>query len=178
MPKEKEDINHENDKQQSSDQDEKEDYKEKYIRLLAEFDNYKKFKEKETQQLQSIMTKEIILDIIPVLEELEHAKENLKDKGITLIYNKLKKVLEKYGLKEISISPGDEFDHNVHDAVLYINSDLPEGKIVEVVKKGYILNNVIIRHPQVVVSNGNHKNNLKDKNLKEKDKSGEKNEDN
>lgn len=131
------------------------DYKDKYIRLLAEFDNYKKFKGKENEMLKSVLLKDFITDLLTVLDDMENAIKNKGDDGgIKLIYNKFKKILEKQGLKEIEVNHGDIFNHGEHDAVLYVNDELPEGKIVKVVRKGYKLDNVIIRHPQVVVSKG------------------------
>jgi molecular chaperone GrpE len=142
---------------------EEQDYKDKYLRLLAEFDNYKKFKLKQNETVKYTLTKELIADLISVMEDFEYAFKHSKDKkdkkGFELIYKKLCTALNKNGLKQIKVQKGDVFQCDIHDAILQKQSDLDEGKIIEVVKKGYMLNNVIIKHPKVIVSKGMQDNN-------------------
>ncbi|MCC7570977.1 nucleotide exchange factor GrpE [Candidatus Micrarchaeota archaeon] len=136
-----------------------ENYKEKYLRLLAEFDNFKKFKDREYCNVKNIMTKDLIMEIITVWEDLEKAKcNNKEDKAIEMIYNKLSNILSAYGLEQIEVKINDGFDHNIHDAVSHQKSELDEDKIVEIVKNGYMLNGVVIKHPQVVVSKRGEEN--------------------
>ena len=148
---------------------EEQDYKDKYLRLLAEFDNYKKFKLKQNETIKYTLTKELIADLISVMEDFEHAFKHSKDKkdkkGFELIYKKLCAALNKNGLKEIKVQKGDVFQCDIHDAILQKQSDLDEGKIIEVVKKGYMLKNIIIKHPKVIVSKG-----MKEDNINETDK--------
>ncbi len=164
-------VNNEQD-YKSNERNEQENYKDKYLRLLAEFDNYQKFKDKEHETVKCALSKDIILEIIPVLEDLEKAKQSeneadgennkINNKGIEIIYNKLKHILKSKGLRKMHIEKGDTFDHNLHEAVTYIESDLEDGKIVEVIQNGYLLDNMIIKHPKVVVSKGNECNDDKE----------------
>jgi len=143
---------------------EEQDYKDKYLRLLAEFDNYKKFKLKQNEKIKYTLTKELITDLISVMEDFEHAFKHSKDKkdkkGFELIYKKLCTILNKNGLKQIKVQKGDIFQCDIHEAILQKQSDLDEGKIIEVVKKGYMLNNLIIKHPKVIVSKGTKEDNI------------------
>ncbi len=133
--------------------------KEKYIRLFAEFDNYKKRTARENVELIKSAGKKVIKEILPVLDDFERAfKTNIDEneadhnEGFTLIYNKMKRVLEGMGVKQME-SMGEVFDINLHEAVAEIpaSSEDMKGKIMDVVEQGYYLNDVIIRYAKVVV---------------------------
>lgn len=137
-----------------------EEQKEKYLRLFADFDNYKKRAAKERLELIKDAGREIMLVFLPVLDDFNRAikasegnqdAETLKE-GLYLIYNKMQKSLEQEGLKAME-SLGTEFDPELHDALTEIpapSEDL-KGKVVDVIEDGYVLNEKIIRHAKVVV---------------------------
>lgn len=136
--------------------------KDKFLRLFAEFENYKKRTSRERMELFKTAGQEVIGSLLPVLDDFERAlKEIAKSsdkelfKGVELIDNKLRETLKSKGLNEIEAKAGDVFDPELHDAITQIPA--PEkklkGKIIEVVEKGYRLGEKVIRHPKVVVGN-------------------------
>jgi len=134
--------------------------KEKFLRLFAEFENYKKRTSKERIELFKTAGQEVIVSLLPVLDDFERANKELAKaedeelfKGIGLIQNKLKEILKSKGLQEIIINQGDTFDAEVHDAITQIAapSKKLKGKIIDVIEKGFSLGDKIIRHPKVVV---------------------------
>lgn len=134
--------------------------KDSYLRLLAEFDNFRKRKEKEVLMAKELSLKEIFIDLIPVLENFNRALfhsqlnnnfQNLK-RGLEIIYNQLKNILEKYGLKEYSLLEKD-FDPKYAEAIGYIETDkVPPNKIVEEISKGYLYKDCVLKPAQVIVS--------------------------
>ncbi len=136
--------------------------KDKFLRLFAEFENYKKRTSKERMDLFKTAGQEVIVSLLPVLDDFERALKELSKsddkemfKGVELIQNKLKETLKSKGLQEIKIKEGDVFDAEVHDAVTQIPapSKKLKGKIIDVIEKGFSLGDRIIRHPKVVVGN-------------------------
>lgn len=135
--------------------------KDKYVRLAAEFDNFRKRTAKERVELFQTAGKDIITDLLEVLddsdramaqmEHLEGADRALKD-GMLLIINKLYSILQGRGLKEMK-ALGVDFDPELHDAIAEIVAPTPDmaGKVVDILNKGYYLNDKIIRHAKVVV---------------------------
>ena len=132
----------------------------KYLRLSAEFDNYRKRTLKEKMDLTRLAGEELILNLLPVIDDFEWGIKNLKDsqeinavkEGMILIYNKFKNFLNQNGVKEIDASER-EFNIDLHEAVTKIpapSEDL-KGKIVDVIEKGYMLHDKIIRYPKVVI---------------------------
>lgn len=135
--------------------------KDKHIRLIAEFENFKKRTLKERIELINTAGVEVITEMLPVLDDFERAiktmeesentdKENLQ--GVKLIYNKLKSRLENKGLKPMD-SVGKEFDDEHMDAITQIpvEKKKQKNKVMDVVEKGYFLNGKVIRHAKVVV---------------------------
>ncbi len=132
----------------------------KYMRLYSEFDNYRKRTAKERIELQKSASREVILDTLPVVDDLERAIQSFEEhqlsdeakKGIELIYNKLINILSQKGLKEIE-AMGQTFDTDFHEAITNIPapSKKMKGKIMDVVQKGYTLNGKVIRYAKVVV---------------------------
>jgi molecular chaperone GrpE len=132
----------------------------KYMRLYSEFDNYRKRTAKERIELQKSASREVILDILPVVDDLERAIQSFEEhqlseeakKGIELINNKLITILRQKGLKEIE-AVGQPFDTDYHEAITNIPapSKKMKGKIMDVVQKGYTLNGKVIRYAKVVV---------------------------
>ncbi|WP_185882992.1 nucleotide exchange factor GrpE [Blattabacterium cuenoti] len=133
--------------------------KEKFLRLFAEFENYKKRIQKEKFDIFNIIHEQIIVDIIPVLDDFERGIKELKKykdkfliKGILLIQEKLIKVLKEKGLEKIQTKKGDKFNTDFHEAVSQIPSvtkDL-KGKIIEIIENGYLLKEKVIRHAKVI----------------------------
>jgi len=135
--------------------------KDKFMRLFAEFENYKRRTSKERIELFKTAGQDIMVSLLPVLDDFERALLHIEDdkeaeelrKGVLLIYNKLINTLKQKGLEVVELDAGDSFDADVHEAVTHIPA--PEenlrGKIVDVVEKGYKLGEKIIRFPKVVV---------------------------
>ncbi|NBB89368.1 MAG: nucleotide exchange factor GrpE [Bacteroidetes bacterium] len=132
----------------------------KFVRLAAEFDNYRKRTARERVDLLQTAGKETISELLPILDDFDRAKKLADDEscdehfseGVELVYQKLQSTLQKRGLKVME-SDGEEFDAELHEALTEIpapSEDL-KGKVVETVEKGYILNDKIIRHAKVVV---------------------------
>ena len=132
--------------------------KDKNLRLFAEFDNFRKRTAKERIELFGTASQDIMTSLLPILDNFERAfKANKPEEndGYFLIYNQLKSELEKKGLKEIDDPIGKELDTDFHEAVTKIptQNDKEKGKIVDVIEKGYLLSNKVIRYTKVVVAN-------------------------
>jgi len=135
--------------------------KDKFMRLFAEFENYKKRTTKERIDLFKTASEDVMLAMLPVLDDFERALLHIEDdkeaeelrKGVLLIYNKLLSTLEKKGLVKIEINQGDTFNPDDHEAITQIPapSDDLKGKIIDVVEKGYKLGDKVIRFPKVVI---------------------------
>ena len=136
--------------------------KDKFLRLFAEFENYKKRTSRERMDLFKTAGQEVIVALLPVLDDFERALKELSKsedkemfKGVELINGKFRDVLKSKGMEEVGAKQGDVFDAEIHDAITQIPA--PEkklkGKIIDVVERGYKLGDRIIRHPKVVVGN-------------------------
>jgi molecular chaperone GrpE len=134
--------------------------KDKYLRLAAEFDNFKRRNAKERVELIQTAGRDVITDLLEVLDDMERAEKQMESAadiaavkdGLTLVFNKLRNKLQAKGLKPMD-SVGKDFDADLHEAITEIpapSQDL-KGKIVDEVTKGYYLNDKIIRHAKVVV---------------------------
>lgn len=136
--------------------------KDKFLRLFAEFENFKRRTSKERMDLFKTAGQEIMVSLLPILDDFERAlKEMAKSddtemfKGVELIRVKFRETLKSKGLEEVAVEQGDAFDAEIHEAITQIpapNKKL-KGKIVDVVEKGFKLGDRIIRHPKVVVGN-------------------------
>lgn len=137
-------------------QEEKEEYQNKYLRTLAEFDNYRKRVMREKAELILNGGERIITEILPVLDDIERAEANMSssdDIGVHLIFEKLKKILSNNGLSKIE-SVGEPFNVDYHEAVAMVPGQ-PEdlkGKVIDCVQDGYKLNDKVIRHCKVAVA--------------------------
>ncbi|MEH6536520.1 MAG: nucleotide exchange factor GrpE [Psychroserpens sp.] len=135
--------------------------KDKFMRLFAEFENYKKRTSKERIDLFKTASEDMMVAMLPVLDDFERALLHIEDdkeaeelrKGVLLIYNKLLSALEKKGLVKIEVNQGDAFNADDHEAITQIPapSDDLKGKIIDVVEKGYKLGEKVIRFPKVVI---------------------------
>ncbi len=135
------------------------DEKDKYLRLYAEFENFRKRTAKEKLEMFETASEGIIKDLLPVLDDFERAisemKKNKEDemaKGVSLIYDKFKNTLAKAGLKNIEVHKGDNFDPEIHEAIaqMPVQDEKLKNKVVDVVEKGYQLGPKNIRFPKVV----------------------------
>jgi len=136
--------------------------KDKYLRLFAEFENYKRRTAKERIELFSTASEEVMVSLLPVLDDFDRASseiEKIKDNeifnGILLIKNKLFDSLNSKGLSEIEIKKGDDFNADIHEAITQIPAPNKKmkGKIIDIIEKGYKLGEKIIRYPKVVIGN-------------------------
>jgi molecular chaperone GrpE len=136
--------------------------KEKFLRLFAEFENYKKRTLKERIELIKTANQEVLLAMLPVLDDFDRAMEqilksddeNLKT-GVNLIQEKFKNTLISKGLEQVSLQAGDDFNADFAEAITQIPAPTLElkGKIVDILEKGYKLGDKIIRFPKVVLGN-------------------------
>lgn len=134
--------------------------KDKYLRLFAEFENYKRRTTKERIELFKTANQEVLLALLPVLDDFDRAMveinksdDELLLKGVELIFDKLKGTLISKGLEQVEVNAGDVFDADFAEAITQIpaSSDKMKGKIVDVLEKGYKLGDKIIRFPKVVI---------------------------
>ncbi|WP_291275142.1 nucleotide exchange factor GrpE [Flavobacterium sp.] len=136
--------------------------KDKFLRLFAEFENYKKRTTKERIELFKTAGQEVLQAMLPVLDDFDRAWNQISTsqdealvKGVELIHEKLKSTLTSKGLELVDIKAGDEFNADYAEAITQIpapSEDL-KGKIVDVIEKGYKLGDKIIRFPKVVIGN-------------------------
>ena len=138
------------------------DLNDRFLRLYSEFDNFRKRTAKEKLELIKTASQDLIIGLLPVLDDFERALKAFEDhdadpeliKGVELIYNKFYTTLKQKGLKPMD-SMGTEFNTDWHEALTNIpapSEDL-KGKVVDVIQKGYLLNDKVIRYAQVVVGN-------------------------
>ena len=134
--------------------------KDKYLRLFAEFENFKKRTTKERIELFKTAGQEVVSSLLPILDDLERAisqfdkQDTLEEiQGFVLINNKLNGILKSSGLEISTVNIGDVFDAEIHEAITQIPApeETQKGKIIDVVEKGYQLGEKIIRYPKVVV---------------------------
>ena len=133
--------------------------KDQYIRLFAEFENYKRRTQKEKLEFAQYANQNLMLSLLPVLDDFERALKELAKseddqylKGVELIYQKFKNTLSEKGLKSIEVKAGDGFNVDFHEAVTQISAPSEElkGKIVDVIETGYQLHDKVIRFAKVV----------------------------
>ncbi len=134
--------------------------KDKYLRLFAEFENYKKRTSKERIELFRTANQELMTVLLPILDDFDRGLSEIKKvkdknllKGMELISTKLKSILTQKGLVQIKVKTGETFDAEVHEAITQIPAPTPKlkGKIVDVIEQGYTLGDKIIRFPKVII---------------------------
>ncbi|MDV7187550.1 nucleotide exchange factor GrpE [Lutibacter sp. TH_r2] len=134
--------------------------KDKFLRLFAEFENYKRRTAKERVELFKTANEDLMTVLLPILDdfdrglsEIKKAKDKELLKGMELIKNKLSNSLTQKGLSTIEVKQGDVFDVELHEAITQIPapSDKLKGKIIDVIERGYKLGDKVIRYPKVVV---------------------------
>ncbi|HBI80606.1 MAG TPA: nucleotide exchange factor GrpE [Bacteroidales bacterium] len=137
-----------------------EEMKDKYLRLTAEFDNYRKRTLKEKTDILKYASEEVLKDILPVIDDFDRALKvidtandlNAVKEGISLIANKFNDFLKSKGVKEID-AIGKDLDTDLHEAItkIPVQDEDQKGKIVEVIQKGYLLHDKVMRFSKVVV---------------------------
>ena len=135
--------------------------KDKYLRLFAEFENFRRRTAKERLELVTTASEGVIGDLLPIVDDFERSLQIFKDneavapmyEGIQLVRGKLTKVLEQKGLKAMDVAVGSDFDSEYHEAVVQTpapSEDL-KGKVVDVIDKGYFLGDKVLRYAKVVI---------------------------
>ncbi len=153
MEEEKTNNNTEEKQENPEKQDNMAELENKLKYLQADFENYRKFSERQKAQWLEFANEGLIKELLIILDEMEKALENKKDEGIEMIYKKLKKILESKGLREIE-SIEKKADPFYHDVVAVEKSEKPKDEIIDVIQKGYILNLKVIRYAKVKISQG------------------------
>jgi len=135
-----------------------EELNDRYKRLLAEFENYKKRSQKEKDSIYGMITGDVVATMLPIMDNLEKAAETKTDdekyqEGVKLVARQFQDSLKRLGLEEIE-TVGQRFDPEFHDAVSHIEDETKgEQEIVEEYRKGYKIGNKVIRHSMVIVAN-------------------------
>ena len=141
-------------------EDQLKEEKDKFLRLFAEFENYKRRTAKERIELFSTASEEVMISLLPILDDFDRASveiekdlENETLKGVLLIKNKLIDSLKSKGLSLVDVKKGDEFNADNHEAVTQIPAPSKDmvGKIIDIIEKGYKLGEKVIRYPKVVI---------------------------
>ncbi|MTI22142.1 nucleotide exchange factor GrpE [Fulvivirga sp. RKSG066] len=143
-------------------QDELSESKDKYLRLYSEFENFRRRTSKEKLDMVQTANAELMADLIPILDDFERAMKTLGEKdadlkaakdGVQLIQNKFSKALERKGLTPMDSKEGMDFDPEIHEAITQIPAPKPKlkGKVVDVIEKGYLLKDKVIRYAKVVI---------------------------
>ncbi len=132
--------------------------KDKFLRLFAEFENYKRRTAKERLDLFKTANQEVLLAMLPVMDDFDRALAEISKsgdesliRGVELIFEKLKSTLMSKGLEVVEVRPGDAFNADFAEAITQIPAPDKKGKIVDVIEKGYKLGDKIIRFPKVVI---------------------------
>lgn len=135
--------------------------KDKFLRLFAEFENYKKRTSKERIELFKTAGQELMTSLLPIVDDFERALNHIEEsseteelrKGVSLIHQKFYTTLEQKGLIKIEVNAGDAFDVELHEAITQIPAPTEElkGKVIDCLEKGYKLGDKIIRYPKVVI---------------------------
>jgi molecular chaperone GrpE len=142
-------------------QDELAEAKDKFVRMYAEFENHRRRTAKEKLEMIQSANEQLIKTLLPVADDFERAEKSFKDKndkeseGFFLIQNKFNKILEQNGVKAMEFTKQSDFNPDLHEAITQIPvpDEKLKGKVVDVVEKGYLLNDKVIRFAKVVVGN-------------------------
>lgn len=129
-------------------------------RTQASFENFRKQMEKRIEEIKEMAAKDVILQVLPILDGFDLALKSIDSnpndfiQGMELIYSQFKKMLEDSCVEEI-ITENQDFNPKFHEALMKVDSELPENKIIEEFQKGFTLHNQVIRHARVKISSGN-----------------------
>lgn len=139
--------------------DELAEAKDKYVRLYAEFENHRRRTSREKLEMIQGANEQLLRALLPILDDFERAEKSIIDKdskeseGFFLIQNKYSKILEQYGVKPMDTSIGTAFDADLHEAITQVpaQDEKMKGKIVDVLEKGFLLNDKVIRFAKVII---------------------------
>ncbi|MBC8426889.1 nucleotide exchange factor GrpE [bacterium] len=144
---------------------ERDDYKDKWLRAVAEQDNVRKRARREVVDARRFAVADVLRDLLDVLDNFERATASVTDEGddganlksirsgLEMIHNRFKEILSARGVEAVPAETGQEFDPNIHEAVMRMESeDVESGAIVEVAQTGYKLNDLVLRPARVVVA--------------------------
>jgi molecular chaperone GrpE len=142
-------------------QDELAEAKDKFVRMYAEFENHRRRTAKEKLEMIQSANEQLIKTLLPIADDFERAEKSFKDKndkeseGFFLIQNKFKKILEQNGVKAMEFTKQNDFNPDLHEAITQIPvpDEKLKGKVVDVVEKGYLLNDKVIRFAKVIIGN-------------------------
>ncbi len=142
-------------------QDELAEAKDKFVRMYAEFENHRRRTAKEKLEMIQSANEQLIKTLLPIVDDFERAEKSFKDKndkeseGFFLIQNKFKKVLEQNGVKSMEFKKETDFNPDLHEAItqIAVPDEKLKGKVVDVVERGYLLYDKVIRFAKVVVGN-------------------------
>jgi molecular chaperone GrpE len=146
----KEDIKQETENLEKQKDETEEDYKTKYLYLLAEVDNYKKNKEKELVEYIKYSNEKLITDMLKVLDDFDSVLKQGRDEKVEALYKVMLSVLSHYGLEVMDVL-GKDFSSDIAEVVATEEGQENKGKITEEVQKGYKLNGKVIRYPKVKI---------------------------
>ncbi len=154
-----EDITESSEESTETEEVEQVDYQDKYLRLYAEFDNFRKRTMRERADLIMTASQDVLEKLIPLLDDFERASKHSSDdaeamkEGMKLIHSKLESTLTSKGLKAMDVKSGDDFNVDYHEAITNIPAPTPKlkGKIVDVVENGYKLGEKVVRYAKVVI---------------------------
>jgi len=131
------------------------DYKDKYIRLVAEFDNYKKRTTRENNSMVKNANEKLVVGLLPIVDDIERSLDYINDEstksGIEMVLNKFKTLLKEYNVNKIP-TIGNEFNSDLHESISVVESDKDTGEIIDEVTSGYTMNDKVIRYSKVVIS--------------------------
>ena len=132
--------------------------KDKYLRLYSEFENYRRRTSKEKIEMIDSANKDLLKEILPISDDFERAIKSsdsdnvIDEKGINLIFQKLRGILEKHNLKKMEIKVGDDFNSEFHEAITSTPSEKKlKGKVVDIIEDGYLIGDKILRFGKVVI---------------------------
>lgn len=147
---------------QVEEEDEIAELKDKYMRLAAEFENYKKRQVKDTRRTIQCNAADLLRELLPILDNLRRAGDAVNQEGITaeqvcegvcLIYDHMMEILANQGMRKVEVKPGDVFDPNFMEAVSAVPTDEhKDHTIIEVVQDGYVYGDIVVRPAKVVVA--------------------------
>lgn len=142
---------------------ERDKYKDQLMRLTAEMENFRRRTQKEKEELIYMANEKLLAKLLEIPDDMSNALEAAKKNsdsetlltGINMIYNKVKKLFEEAGVKEMSNVVGSQFDVDYHDALMNMPHDsVPEGHVIQVVQTGYLIGDKVLRHAKVLTSAG------------------------
>ena len=141
---------------------ERDELRDKLVRTIAEFENMRKRNLKEKEEMLTYANERLLFKMLEVLDDINAAVDAAQKtpdmdallKGLEMIAQKASKQFDDFGVKPMEVNQGDDFDVNLHDAMMHIPSDIPDGKVYQVLQPGYMMYDKVLRHARVITSAG------------------------